>query len=96
MEELTCQVNGKHLMFTNASARNKTLNIDVQLGGPFEAISRSLLRAAMAIVSGEEEEEEEEKEKEKPPDGCEEFMMPGVLAIDAAETPRPVGAVGGC
>lgn len=89
-EELTCHVKGRDLVFTKASARKKILNTEVQLGGPLEAICRSLLRAAMAMVSGVEEEEEEERS----PNGCEEFMMPGFLASDAAETRQDCG--GGC
>lgn len=49
--ELTCQVNGRLLMFTNASARTRTLTTAVQLGGPYEATSKILLSTAITIVS---------------------------------------------
>lgn len=82
-EELTCHVKGRDLTFTRASARKKILNIEAQLGGPFEAICRSLLRAAMAMVSG--------VESERLLNGWEEFMMLGFWLVMRLRRAKTVG-----
>lgn len=81
----TCHVNGRLLIFTNASSSSRILINEDQLGGRLGASWRSLLRAAMTIESAVivegEEEEEERKEGEGDGDadrdslnGCEEFI----------------------